>query len=187
MAVEQLMEAKEVDAPSEDPSLKAFSGGLPWLTTSMDREAVLRRLDAAARRGKLAGFEPRQAPDLFEVEAYSEPFDHRLIATPEQHGGELRLKLRMEMLKKKLLTFAVVILFSIWPGLPLTHSMLLTYFSWYHYETWVTAAWYLPLTVVPLPWMLRNWLRKSKAEAQASAREQVLRLKDLLDGTLTQG
>jgi hypothetical protein len=164
-----------------------FSGGLPALSTRLAREQVLERLDAAARRGNLAGFERRGGEELFEVEAYSVPFDHVLVARAAAAGAGTRLTFSAQMLRKTPAIFAIVLALTIWPGVPLTHSMLVTYFSWYHWPAWVTWAWYMLLTVVPLVWWLPRAVKKSRAAAAEAAREQILKLRTILDGTLTQG
>jgi hypothetical protein len=179
MSVQQVPQPMTHDAP-QGPAAPSHS--LPQLSTTLTAPEILTRLDAAARRGKLAGFHPAQSPDLFEVEAYSEPFDHTLIATATP-GPDRRLTFRLHMLRRKPWIFATIIIVSIWPGLPLTHSMLLTWFTWYHLSQPMTAAWYLPLTVLPLPWMLRNWLRKSRAEAIQAANDQITRITELLGAT----
>src|ERR1041384_6132511 len=192
MPVEQVSEeaAEERAAPAaEDTAVLAlFQDGLPVLTTRSNREDVLRKLDGAARRGKLAGFEKRGAPDFFEVEAYAAPFDHALLASAgDADGGGTRLRFRTQMLRKVPLIYVITTVLAVGPGLPLTHSMLQTYFSWYHLSYWGSGAWYLPLTVVPMIWWTPRAIRKSRAGAAEAAREQILKLRDLLDGTLTQG
>lgn len=189
MELQQVAEAPSEregkDAPgSPDDSL--FREGLPALVSPYGREEILRRLDTVSRRGKLAGFVARSGEELFEVEAFSAPFEHVLVA--RQSGGpEPRLAFRLHMLRKTPLIFVVVLVLAVWPGLPLTHSMLVTYFSWYHWGPWVTAAWYVPVTVLPFLWWLPRAVKRSRAEAHLAAKEQILRLKELLDGTLTQG
>jgi hypothetical protein len=193
MAVEQETEpetAREAGGAGIPASgdLAPFERGLPVLSTKLQRDEVLKTLEIAARKGKLAGFEKREGPESFEVEAFSTPFDHLLLATATQASAGTRLSFRLRMLRKSPAILAVIIIVSVWPGLPLTHSMLLTYFSWYsHVATWVTAAWYLPLTVLPFFWFLPKQLKRSSKEAREAAREQILKLRDLLDGTLTQG
>ena len=190
MAVEQVTEpqAKTGENAPAAGDLAMFERGLPALKTKLDRDGVMRCLDAAARKGKLAGLERRDPPEVFEVEAYSTPFDHVLVASATPDGSGTKLTFRPRLLTKVPLIYAVVIIVSVWPGLPLTHSMLVTYFSRYsHVATWVTAAWYLPLTVLPFLWLIPKWLKRSAKEAHEASREQILKLRDLLDGTLTQG
>jgi hypothetical protein len=189
MELEQATEAAGVSDGQDalgSPEDAMFRAGLPALTTGLGPEEIVRRLDGAARRGKLAGFVPRSGEDLFEVEAYSAPFDHVLVARLTG-GPEARLAFRLRVLPKLPLIYAVVLVLTLWPGLPLTHSMLVTYFSWYRWGAGVTAAWYVPLSVLPVLWWLPRAVRKSRAEAARAAKEQVLRLAELLHGTLTQG
>jgi hypothetical protein len=102
-------------------------------------------------------------------------------------GPQARVTFRLQLLRKMPFIFAVVLVLTLWPGLPLTQSMLVTYFSRYRWSEVITAAWYVPLTVLPVLWWLPRAVRKSRAEAAMAAKEQIIRLKELLDGTLTQG
>jgi hypothetical protein len=161
---------------------------LPDLSTAIDQAAIVARLDALARRGKLAGFDakrPGSSPILFELEAPGTPIDHSLVATAAQTGGETRLSLRLRMLPKLPVIFGLLILFTIWPGVWLTHSMLRAYFSFYTYPEWITWAWYIPFTVLPLPWMLARMIRQSRAAAYASALNSVELLKTTLDAKVS--
>jgi hypothetical protein len=189
MELQQVAEAPRESEGKEapgSPDESLFRAGLPALATPLGRDEILRRLDAAARRGKLAGFAARSGADLFEVVAFSAPFEHVLVARPTG-GTPARLTFRPRMLQKMPLIFAVVLVLTLWPGLPLTHSMLVTYFSWYRWSEAITAAWYVPLTVLPVFWWLPRGIRKSRTEANVAAKEQIIRLRELLDGTLTQG
>ena len=175
----------ESASPSRSPHVVSLLGPLPlpYLSTTLDQATILARLDALARRGKLAGFETHRAgsPILFQLEAPGAPFDHALEATPAQGSGETRLSLRLRMLPKLPAMFGLLILFTIWPGVWLTHSMLRAYFSFYTYPEWITWAWYIPFTVLPLPWMLAKVVRRSRESAYASALESVEILKTTLD------
>jgi hypothetical protein len=154
---------------------------LPELRTPCTPEEILRRLDLAARRGRMAGFQPEQAPALFSVEAFASPFEHKLIATPTREGDETRLAFRIAVLPKLPTIYAIVIAVTIWPGVWLTHSMLVTWFDWYFRDEWKTWAWYLPLTVIPLPWTLRKLWKKSRSEAHADALAQIGKIGQELD------
>lgn len=157
------------------------------LTTPLTPQAAMARLDAAARRGQLAGFTPSTDGRSFKVEAFAEPFDHELLATwsdPTSGSvtpGHAHLKFTLLMLRKAPLIFWAIAIFSVWPGVWLTDSMLRMYFTSYDFPTWV---WYLPLTVLPLPFMWFRSLRKSRALALASAHEAIQRLATHVDGTL---
>jgi hypothetical protein len=154
---------------------------LPDLLTPHAPDEVLRRLDLAARRGRMAGFKREPAPALFSVEAFATPFEHKLLATGRADGPQTRLTFRAVMLPKLPWIYAVAIALSIWPGVWLTHSMLVTWFDWYFAEEWKTWAWYIPLTVIPLPWALRRLWLKSRSEAHTDALTQIDKLRAELD------
>lgn len=152
---------------------------LPSLHTALTPEAIRQRVAEASKRGKVPGFAPAQEDCLFRLEAYGTPFDSELIARARPHAAngsvvefELRLARRMPIL------FWVVSALAAWPGVWLTDSMLKSYFSGYHFKTWM---WYLPLTIVPLPWAWRVAVRRSRATAHASGQELVEKLRAILD------
>ncbi len=153
-------------APAEAPSARR-------LRTPLPAAEALSRLDQASRRGRLPGFEASAEGSGFRTLLYGEPFDHDLLARFEPSGDgtiiafEIRPRLRLPII------FAIVILLAVWPGLPLTDSLLATYFSAYPNQMWVTAAWYLPLTLLPLPWMLRRMWRRSRESAREEAVERI--------------
>lgn len=148
---------------------------LPPLSTTLADEEIMRRLDGAARRGKLAGFHPHARPALFSVTAYGDTFDYRLIAT--RVGAELRFALQTPL--RVLAIFWGSLAITIWPGMWLTDSMLTTYFSWYQIPTW---TWYLPVTLLPVPWMLKTVFGKSRVAAVQHAQEQITRIGEELGG-----
>lgn len=144
-----------------------------------------------ARRGKLAEFREQDTGKNqgdFSIEAAANPFDHQLIGTFDSNGGSTTIKLRLERLKMMPMVFALVLIVTVWPGVWLTDSMLVTYFGWYSRWTqsmpWLTYAWYLPLSVLPLPWVWRGIVLKSRAEAMESAKEMVEAVVQTVDGTL---
>jgi hypothetical protein len=52
--------------------------------------------------------------------------------------------------------------------------MLRTYIPSYKFQTWI---WYIPLTVVPLPWYWMRMLRNSKVSALEHAQELMERIR----------
>ncbi len=146
---------------------------LPEVVADVGEPEVLRRLDRLAREGKLAGFHAGGA-GLFEVAAFGEPFDRRLIATSTTESSRTKLKFRAALGMRMPLIYAGIVGISIWPGVWLTHSMLSTYWGWYgQWPEWVTWAWYMPLTVLPLPLFIPRMVRKSETAAFEHAREQI--------------
>lgn len=139
------------------------------LVVALPRDEVVARLDALARRGKLPECTLNRGNIVFSVQAYGAPFDSVLEGIARPGIQPLRIDLRLRMLPKLPLIFALVILLTIWPGVWLTDSMLRTYFgTWYDFQTWM---WYLPLTIIPLPWTLRGMVRRSRLAARLSAAE----------------
>lgn len=146
----------------------------PAMTITCSPEQAVERLELAAKRGKLPGFE-RGGPDhLFEVDAYGALFEYGLRARAAKAHTGTSLSFSLVLRKKTPLIIAVVILLSIWPGLPMTDSMLRSWWPWYDgLPSWVTAAWYLPLTILPLPWMWLSWHRSSRRAAAEQAKVQL--------------
>ncbi len=158
---------------------------LPELQTSLSPDEIIARLDKASRRGKLAGFIARTSRGLFEADAFAEgaQFDRSLIAVAKSDSGSTQLVFSTKAKPTLPTVFAVVIVLTIWPGEPITHSMLVTYFSWYQIQTW---WWYLPLCL-PLPFTYRKMLKRSHTAAASHALETISKLEKLLDAnTVTQ-
>jgi hypothetical protein len=118
------------------------------------------------------------------------PFDYRLVATmtdlTEPTKGT-HIELRLVRLRKMPVLFAMILAVTIWPGVWLTDSMLTTYFGWYSSWTlsmpWLTYAWYLPITALPIPWMWKRMCQKSATEASISGGEMVESITQALNGT----
>jgi hypothetical protein len=148
------------------------SSPLPTIATTLEPREILARLLHLSKRGKFAGFVPCSDGPLFEAEAHGTTFDFRLVAT--HHAGQIRFELR-PVWKLPIILASVTIL-AAGPGLWLTHSMMVTYFSWYTISLAWTAAWYEPLTILPIPWiMLRAW-KTSKLAAVEHARGAIARI-----------
>lgn len=165
------------DAPLSGPTGDA-SGGLPELRTALPPSEVLARLLALAKRGKLSGYEalgshPNQSVGAaFRVSAHGEPYDRELIASvvPDVAGdGGSVIRFESRLLKKLPAVMIVLTVLTIQPGLWLTDSMLRLYFSWYQIETW---WWYLPLVLLSLP-MLWKQFKRSEAAAASEVRRVV--------------
>jgi len=154
------------------------------LLSDLAASEILATLGKAARRGRLPGFDARGA-DGFHVEADAVPFPYELvgsIGTGERGGSIVRLHLRR--LTRLPLIFGAVLALTVWPGVWLTDSLLSTYWPsygrWSADTPWLTYAWYLPITLVPIPWMWRSLARKSRDAALASAREQAATIAELV-------
>jgi len=162
--------------PAEWPALDA----LPEVRAALEPRAIVARLDTLARRGKLAGFAPSQQNGvLFEAACFGEPFDRVLEARAAGEGDRTVLKFSARLLPRIPAIFAVVTALTIWPGVWLTDSMLTTYFSWYKIPTW---WWYMPLTIIPMFWMVPKMIRKSERSCRESAARQIAAIDAALNG-----
>lgn len=180
------MSEVEPTSPDSRGPVAALIGPLPSVRSPLLPVEILTRLDAMARRGKLAGYATRGASGI-EVAAFGDPFDHDLRGELEASGtagagptgGAVTIRFELHMRPKLPALFVVILAVSVWPGVWLTHSMLVTYFSWYTIQTW---WWYIPLTVVPLFWMVPRMLKKSRAAVRTSALEQIEKIRGAVDG-----
>jgi hypothetical protein len=112
--------------------------------TELAPSEILRKLDAAARRGKLGGFTPGDASGhgaLFTVRDVGTPFDGEVVAT--LGGGELSFAARLY--PKMPAVFVILLVLSVWPGWWLMESLVNVY--WPSVGTY-TKWWYVPLTVL---------------------------------------
>lgn len=168
--------------PTESPQ-----PALPTLIVPLDAEAILSRIDAASRRGRMPGFVARPPSGLFLVDAWGTPFDHDLVAVAEPAASGTRLSFSLRLRRRMPTIHAVILLLTIWPGVWLTDSMLKIWFNWYYDLTqkpalvWggfevFTYLWYIPLCVLPLPWFWRSIMRRSRRTAHASALETIAKI-----------
>lgn len=166
----------------------SMDAGLPAKTSSSelpapfvaptDKLAVVRRMRALSQRGRLPGFE--ETADGFKALAYGWVFDFDLAFRIEDSPGGCTLTPAL-VLKRRMPAIVLALLaFSIWPGVWITDSMLSTYFTWYPHEFWKTCAWYLPITILPMPWVWKTAIRRSRLLAEESARELAERVRSEL-------
>lgn len=155
--------------------------------TSLTGEQILAGLEALSKKGKLAGFERggptaggRARPADARFAAHGNPFDGLVLV----YAADGRADFELFMPRKMPVIFGIILALTVWPGLPITDSFLYG-FVWYErlmgmagwLDTWV---WYLPLTLLPAPFMLRSVVRKSRAAAMEHARETVERVRTVL-------
>ncbi len=136
-----------------------------------------------SKRGNLAGYEHDGSSDSAVADAHGTPFDSDLVIEHAalEDGGEIRFSLKLRT--KFPAIFAALLIVSVWPGLPLTDSFLFT-FGWYErlmgdsVQTWM---WYLPLTVIPIPFVWRSSIKKSRKSAHQHAIETIERVRAVLN------
>jgi hypothetical protein len=153
---------------------------LPDLAVPMSAEAVLARLDEAARRGKLPGYEPGGPPGvLFRLECPGMPFEAWLDAgtvalSPD--GLTLRFSTRFKPLMPWV--FVAILVLSVWPGVVVTESLIASIIpgSFWRWTWW----WYLPLTILSAPWAWMVAMKRSRATIAAEAQLSIDALAQIL-------
>ncbi len=171
-----------------DPRPATPAAPLPEVRTPLAPADALARLSTAARRGRLPDYRPLD-DTAFEAEAFATPFTHVLRGRfADGQDGTTRITFDLRRPWPMPAVFAVVLAVTVWPGVLLTDSLLATYWpaygGWTTRMPWLTYAWYLPLTALPLPWAWRACVRRSAAMARESARETISKIARETDGTL---
>jgi len=158
---------------------QSYDNPLPAIATELSTEEIKARLLKLSKRGKLAGYEGEDCEGIAQVAAHGTPFDSKLIIN--HNDGQLEFELRLISLMPRI--FALLLVITVWPGLPLTDDFLSS-FQWYEklvastgVKTWY---WYLPMTILPAPFALRSAIKKSKSSAFESAIETIEKLGKVL-------
>lgn len=165
-------------APAGNAALRAID-------TPLLPQEIVEQLRVASRRGRLAGFDPKPpGGGLFAAVAHGHPFDSLLIGDYQSAGGGGgRLTFRLLLQPKLPLSFAAILLLTIWPGVYFTDEVVAQLLPslW---RPWVTYYWYLPLTVLPMPWMWKTIMRRSRRATQEHASEAIKGIAKEIGGTL---
>ena len=140
---------------------------------------ALERLQRLSQRGKLAGFKKTGA-HACEVAVFGTVYDWAMAIEIADHEGGSSLTMTTRLKRTMPTVVVAVLVFARYPGVLLTHSMLTTYFGWYPTADWVTVAWYVPLTLLAIPVMLKQY-KASKAAAAESRAELVEKIKKAVD------
>lgn len=154
------------------------------VTTEKTPEQICEALERLSKQGKLPGFVRAGDGGLFSVDAQGTPFDRRLVGEAVEKDGRTELGWRLVTPRRWPVGIAIVLALTVWPGLPITDSLLQTYFpgsygAWTSgwFRTWI---WYLPITVLPIPWVWRGTFRKVHATTLAHAIETRAKIRDAL-------
>jgi hypothetical protein len=109
---------------------------------------------------------------LFAAAAFGHPFDSDLV-------GELRpgtgLEFRLAMHRRLPAIFAVILVLTVWPGVYCMDELIAQLLPslW---RPWVTYYWYIPLTILPAPWLWRSMMHRSRASAREHAMETITKI-----------
>ncbi len=144
---------------------------------------VLEAARRLSKKGKLPGFEAGTEPGvLFTFGAFGAPIDYRVSAVASQSSPGTRIAFHARATRRVPVIFGIITLVSIWPGAPITDSLVRSYFTSYDYPSWVTWAWYFPITVLPMPFMLWRMVRNSRRSAYEHCVESIAIIRAALDG-----
>ncbi len=146
---------------------------------------VAKRLAQAGRRGRLPGFQAA-TPKEFRIDCDAVPFEYVLlgvIGAGSDTGSIIKLHAKRRLLMPAI--FAATLVFTVWPGVWLTDSLMGVYWSaygtWSEQMPWLTYAWYLPISVLPLPWVWQKLTRKSKAMAAESETKIIATIRSIIE------
>lgn len=150
--------------------------------TPLDVGDGLARLERLSRKGRLAGFR-RVDGSTCEASVFGSLYDRVMTVslTPAEGGTRVAMSTRLKPLTPAVVV--VVMVFTLFPGVVVTHSMLETYFGGYPGALWVTCAWYLPLTLLAVPALLKQF-RTSEAAAKEHALETAQKIARALETEL---
>ncbi len=153
---------------------------LPRLRCEMSEAQAIERLATASKRGRLPGFRRGESPQAFSAAVWGAPFDRELHGAirATEDGKSIEIRFTSPLLMKVPIIFAAVIVFSIWPGVWLTDSLIPGQWGWP--ATWM---WYLPLTILPLFYYLPKTWKKSIQAAWVSAHEAIAAIAKELGAT----
>lgn len=170
---------------------------LPRLRAPMPPQRLVAVLDEAAKRGKLPEFEPGgEAPasgpgqPLFTMLAYGTPWDADLIGEveaagggegAEPGGGQTTVRYRLQIRRRMPVIFAITLVLTVEPGRYFMDELLATFFPALHGHV-PTLWWWYPVTIIPIPWLWRGWVRKSRKTTGANARERIGQMAEIVAG-----
>lgn len=127
-------------------------------------DEIRARLDIAARRGRLPGLHVGSGSVLFYVDGCGTPFEHHLIGHGSPEGSGTRIAFTLERQRRMPLIFIVLLIVTVWPGVYFMDQLIPGEWNWIK-----TEYWYLPLTILPIPWFWRSTARKSLKVATEDA------------------
>lgn len=168
-----------LESASQSP-VSAQLADLPRIKTPLAADEIGRRMIELAKRGKL----PNHAPDprhLFRCDLFGEPLDYSMSCAAKGDGGTTTLRFAAAMKLRAPVIFWIIAALTVQPGMWMTDSMIRTYIPSYDIPTW---WWYLPLTVLPLPFVWIRMVRKSRLASREHAIELIDRIRAEVDGSI---
>ncbi len=176
--------AARADAPAD-----ALPARLPDVVCALSPVGAIARLDKASRRGRLPGFTMGAKGDTCTVALFGNPFDKELVVRALRDGAErARLEFKSRLPMRLPALFAGALIVTVWPGEPLTDSLLKTYLSfyagWVEQSAFRTWMWYYPLTVPWVPLIWRSAMKRTSETTRVSAHEAVKKIAAEVSGEM---
>lgn len=160
------------DPITRDNTMKRESPEFSDLIIDQSPDEIRQRLDIAARRGRIPGLHPGTGDRLFHVDGCGTPFDHHLTATWTPADRGTRVSFTLERQRRVPLIFAAALAATVWPGVYFMDQLIPGEWNWIR-----TEYWYLPLTILPIPWFWRATARKSRQIAMEDAHSIVAKVR----------
>jgi hypothetical protein len=170
-------ETKELvlSGPEPEPAPWSKQAVLPRVITPMPAAELQKALAQRAKQGKLAGYQA-QGPRSFSLDAAGGLYERTLIATiisdTADKDDHTEIWFEGTLNRTTPIIVIAVLIFTLWPGVWFTDSVLSTWFGWYRMGIWWTCAWYIPLTLLALPVFWANF-KKSERESWADAEKGI--------------
>lgn len=134
------------------------------IVSPLPASEVIDRLERRAQQGKLPGF-ARQSENSCKVLVFAGMFDHEMTLSMRTQGATTVVEPSLRMLRRMPTIIWVVLALSLYPGLPITDSMMRVYFGWYDAWSGATWWWYVPMTLLAVPAVLKQ-MKSARIEAR---------------------
>ena len=142
----------------------------PAVESPLGVEETLGRVRRLSKAGRLPGYEA-MGGGRFVATVFGGLYDRQLTARVEEGaGGGSRVAGEVVLRRKMPVLVVVVMGVTVWPGVWFLHSLLTTYFGWYPNPEWVTWAWYVPLCLLGVPVLWKQY-KAGREEARGHAAE----------------
>ncbi len=173
------------DTASTGPPL-TWADALPSLAlpAGTSAEAAIDVLERRSRRGRLPGFQ-RTGTSACTFAAHGSIYDRTVLVSPAppREDGSHRLAFAARLDRKFPVIVIAALVLALFPGVVLTHSLLDVYFGWYSIGFWWTFAWYVPLTLLAVP-VLWKQFKASELASRAHAEQTITTIADQLDARI---
>jgi hypothetical protein len=173
-----------LSGPPEPPKPWAKDASLPRVISPMPASDLQQALSQRAKQGKLAGYQ-KQSERTFTLDAAGGIYERTLIATiiSDTADKDEHTEIWFEGKLKRTIPIVVIVVlvFTLWPGVWLTDSILSTWFNWYRLGIWWTSAWYIPLTLLAVPAFWAQF-KKSERESWEDAHKAIEKIARVGDG-----